>query len=225
MLDHEFPTVADDDHHVLGFKVSRGFDDVSDKGPSSDRMEDFRHGGLHPRALTGGQDDDDPGASAHEPSLVHPWISPPPGSLLCPIGVLPRATTPGSAAGEPRARPRYAPRLCLHAAWWPIATRTCSPGPWPGAVTTGGGIRSPDSTRLTNEPRSFFIELLLDQPPASAARLRFWGSCHRIVRPGSVRHTGCSTPAAGALSPRSCTTTSLSDDCSFDTQPPGCADR
>jgi hypothetical protein len=30
MLDHVFATVADDDHHVLGFEVSRGFDDVSD---------------------------------------------------------------------------------------------------------------------------------------------------------------------------------------------------
>ena len=71
MLDHVFPTVADDDHHVLGFEVSRGFDDVSNKGPSGDRMEDFRHGGLHPLALAGGQDDDDPGARTHGPILVH----------------------------------------------------------------------------------------------------------------------------------------------------------
>jgi hypothetical protein len=50
--------VADHDGEVLGADRPGRGDRVADEGPTPDPVQDLGGGGLHPGALTGGEDDD-----------------------------------------------------------------------------------------------------------------------------------------------------------------------
>jgi hypothetical protein len=53
---HVVGGVTDDDHDAVGACGERGLDDVPERGPAADRMQDLRAGGPQPLALPGRED-------------------------------------------------------------------------------------------------------------------------------------------------------------------------